>query len=59
MAQKCKAHKSQRATYTTRYIKDMVLQQIEDELIKACYFAVVSDESKDKSKKEQVVVVAV
>eukprot|EP00795_Rhopilema_esculentum_P017430 gene17430-biopygen6363 len=37
-------------------MKDMVLEQIKSELNKAQYFTVLSDESKDRSKKEQLVV---
>ena len=37
-------------------MKEMILQQIREELGKAQYFTVLSDESKDRSKKEQVVV---
>ena len=36
--------------------KDMTLEQIREELSKAVYFTVLADESKDTSKKEQVVV---
>ena len=38
--------------------KDMTLEQIREELRKAVYFTVLADESKDTSKKEQVVVAA-
>ena len=37
-------------------MKDMILEQIGEELRKAVYFTVLADESKDTSKKEQVVV---
>jgi hypothetical protein len=40
-------------------MKDMTLEQIQEEVRKAVYFTVLADESKDTSKKEQVVVVAV
>ena len=40
-------------------MKDMTLEQIREELRKAEYFTVLADESKDTSKNEQVVVVAV
>ena len=38
------------------FMKDMTLEQIRKELRKAVYFTVLADESKDTSKKEQVVV---
>ena len=37
-------------------MKDMTLEQIQEEVRKAVYFTVLADESKDTSKKEQVVV---
>jgi hypothetical protein len=37
-------------------MKDMTLEQIQEEVHKAVYFTVLADESKDTSKKEQVVV---
>ena len=37
-------------------MKDMTLEQIREELPKAVYFTVLADESKNTSKKEQVVV---
>ena len=37
-------------------MKDSTLEQIQEEVRKAVYFIVLADESKDTSKKEQVVV---
>ena len=37
-------------------MKDMTLEQIQEEVRKAVYFTVLADESKDTSKKDQVVV---
>ena len=38
------------------FVKDMVLEQIKEELHEAKYFTILADESKDTCKKEQVVV---
>ena len=38
-------------------MKDIILEQIKQELDEAEYFTILADESKDTSKKEQVVVV--